>query len=103
MTPSPPPLPVACLVDDDAVDPGAKGGLAAEPVNRAKDAQENFLREIEGFVMIAQQIQGQLVDQPLMFGGQLRAGVLVANRAALNQRRLAPADLGPGNGWNRLH
>ena len=103
MPPPPPPLPVPRLIDDDAVDPGPEGGLAPEAVYRAKDAEENFLRQIEGFVVVAQEIQRQLVDHPLMFGDQFRAGVLVASRAALNQRRLAPADLGPRNGWNRLH
>ena len=38
-----------------------------------------------------------------MLGHQLGAGVLVAGGAALDQRRFAAADLGPGNGWNWLH
>ena len=70
---------------------------------RAEDAEEDFLREIERFVVIAEEVQRQLVDHPLMLGDQLGAGVLVAGGAALNQRRFAPADFGPGDGWNWLH
>src|SRR5204863_7539636 len=43
MTAAPPALPVARLVDDDAIDPGAKSGLAAEAADGAEDPQEDFL------------------------------------------------------------
>ena len=43
MPSSPPALPVPGLIDDDAVDPGAEGRLAAEGVNGAEDPQEDFL------------------------------------------------------------
>ena len=103
VTPPPPPLPVARLVDDDAVDPGAEGRLAAEAVDGAEDPQEDFLREVERFVVVAEEVQRQLVDHPLVLGHQLGAGILVARRAALNQGRFPPADVGPGDGSNRLH
>ncbi len=103
VAPPPPALPVARLVDDDAVDPGAERRLAAEGVNGAEDPQEDFLREVERFVVVAQQVERQLVDHALVLGDQLGAGVLVARGAALNQQRLAAADVRPGNGSNRLH
>jgi hypothetical protein len=99
----PPPLPVARLVDDNAVDPGAKGRLPPEPGKGAEHAEEHFLRQVERLVVIGEQVQGELVHHTLMLGDELRAGVLVAGGAALYQRRLAPADLRPGDGWNWLH
>ena len=84
----PPALAVPRLVDDDAVDPGAERGLAAEGVNGAEDPQEDFLREIERFVVVAQQVERQLVDHALMLVDQLGAGILVARGAALDQRAL---------------
>src|SRR4030095_6926570 len=60
MTPPPPALPVARLIDDDAIDPGAKAGMAAERVDGAEHAQEDFLRKIERLVMVVQQGEGQL-------------------------------------------
>ena len=103
MAPSPPALPVAGLIDDDAVDPGAEGGLAAEAVDGAEDPEEHFLREVQGFVVIAQQVQRQLVDHALMLAHELRAGVFVARGAALNQAGFTPVDIRPSDGSKRFH
>ena len=89
MTASPPPLPVPHLIDDDAVDPGAEGGLAAETRNGPEDAQKNFLRQVERFVAIAQQVQRLRVDHPLVGGYQLGARGFVARGATLDERRFA--------------
>ena len=94
--PAPPALAVARLVDGDAINPG----LAAPtgPRNdgqRAEDAQEDFLREVQGFVAVAQQMQGQLKHHALVAGDQLGAGRLLAGGAALYQRRFAGANLSP--------
>src|SRR6185436_5411174 len=97
MTTAPPALAVARLVDHDAVDPGAEGRLAAKSVDGAEDAQEDFLREVQRFVMVAQQVQGELVDHALMLADELSAGVLVADGTALNQPGFAPVDVGPCN------
>ena len=66
VAPPPPALPVARLVDDDAVDPGAEGRLAAEAVDGAEDPQEDFLRQVERLVVVAQQVERELVDHALV-------------------------------------
>ena len=43
VTPPPPALAIARLIDDDPVDPGAEGRLAAERRERPEDPQEYFL------------------------------------------------------------
>ena len=72
-------------------------------MDRSEDPQKDFLRKIEGFVVVSQQIQRQLVDHPLMLGDQLGAGILVSSGAALNQRRFAPTNVRPSDSSNRLH
>ena len=96
MAPPPPPLPVRRLVDDDPVDPGAQRRLAAELRERAEHAQEHFLRQVQRFLRVAEQMQRQLVDHPLMVGDQPRAGVLVAGGTLLHQR-----PIGAGGVWPR--
>ena len=103
MAPPPEPVAVARLVHGDAVDPGAQARLAAEAVNRAEDAEEDFLGEVERFVPVAQQVHGQLDDHPLVLGHQLGAGRFVARRAALHERRLATADVRPTDDARLLH
>lgn len=82
--PPPPPLAVTRLVDDDAIDPGLQCGLAAEVVNGAEYAEEDFLREVEGFVAVTQQVQGELVDHPFMARDEFGAGGRLACRAAFD-------------------
>ena len=77
--------------------------MAAEGVNGAEDPQEDLLREVERFVVVAQQVERQLVDHALVLVDQLGARVFVVRGAALNQQRLAAADFRPGDGSNRLH
>ena len=103
MATPPPALPVARLVDDDAEDPGAQRGMSAEGVDGAEDPQEHFLREVERFVVVPQQVERQLVDHPLVLVDQVGARIFVVRGAALNQQRLSAADLRPGDGSNRLH
>ena len=103
VAPAPEPVPVARLVDGDAIDPGAQRRLAAEPGDGAKDAEEDFLGEVERFVAIAEQVHGQLDDHPLVLGDQLGEGHLVAGRAALNERGFAATDLRPPDDARLLH
>src|SRR4029453_13970920 len=103
MAAAPPALTVARLIDHDAVDPGAQGGLAAEALDRPEDTKEHFLRQVERLVVVRQEVQRELVDHPLMLGDQLGAGILVAGRTALDERRLTPADGRPGKGGHGLN
>ena len=64
-------------------------------MNGAEDAQEDFLREVEGFVAVAEQVDRQLHDHPLVVGDQLCTGVFVARCTPLHQRRFANADARP--------
>ena len=103
MAPAPEAVPVARLVHGDAVDPGAKARLAAEAVDGAEDAEEDFLRQVQRFVAVAQQVHRQLDDHPLVLGDQLGAGRLLAGCAALHERRLAAADVRPTCDPRLLH
>ncbi len=66
--PAPPALTIARLVDGDPVNPGPERRLTAERVNGAEDPQEHFLRQVEGLVTIAQQVQGELKHHPFVAG-----------------------------------
>ncbi len=101
MATPPEPVPVARLVDRDAVNPRAKARLPPEPVNRAEHTQEDFLRQVERLVAIAQQVHGELDDHPLMLSDELRARHLVVQCAPLHERGFADADVGP-TGRTRL-
>ncbi len=80
----PPTLAIAGLVDADPVDPGLERGLAAELVDGAEDAEKDFLGQVEGFVAVAQEVQGELVDHSFVAGYQLGAGRGLTRRAALD-------------------
>ena len=103
MAPPPEAVPVARLVDGDPVDPGAKGGLAPETGNRPKYPQKDFLRQVEGFFAIAQQVDGQLNDHPLVLGDELGTGGLFAHCAPLHERRFADANFRPTDCAGLLH
>ena len=103
MPPPPPALPVPGLIDHDSVDPGPERGLAAKPVDGPEDAEEDFLGKVERLVMVAEEVQRQLIDHALVLADELRAGILVADGTALNQPGLATVDVGPCNGSKRLH
>src|SRR4029453_3819038 len=62
-----------------------------------------FLRQVEGFVVVAQQVERELVNHPLVLVHKVGAGVLVVRGAALDQQRLPVAHFRPGDGSNRLH
>ena len=103
VTPPPETMAVARLVDGDAVNPGAQRRLPAEPGNGAKHAEEDFLRQVERFVAVAEQIDRQLDDHPLVLGDEFGKRRLVAGRATLDERRFAAADLRPPDGARLLH
>lgn len=69
--------------------------MAAEAPDRAEDAEEHFLGQVEGLIAVAKQVQGQLVDHAHVAGNELRARSLLTGGAALNERSLAIADLSP--------
>jgi hypothetical protein len=103
VAPSPEAVAITGLVDGDAVDPGAKARLAAEAVDRSEDAEEDFLREVEGFVAVAEQVHRQLHDHALVLGDELRAGKLFPGGTALDQHRLSAADVRPARNPRLLH
>jgi hypothetical protein len=103
MASPPEPVPIAGLVDGDAINPGAEARLTAEAVDRAENAEEDFLGEVERLVAVAQQVHRQLHDHALVLGNQFRAGKLFPGGAALDQHRLAPADVGPTRNPRLLH
>ena len=53
--------------------------------------------------MVAEKIQRQLVHHALVLVDEIRAGVLVARRTALDKGSFPPPDFLPGDGSNRLH
>jgi hypothetical protein len=67
--------------------------MSAEPVNRAKDSQEDFLRQVERLVAVTEQVDCQLDHHPLMLADQLGARRLVALCTPLHQGRFATAKI----------
>ena len=59
--------------------------MAAERVDGPEHAQEDFLRQVEGFVVVVEEVERQLVHHALVLADELGAGILVARRAALDQ------------------
>jgi hypothetical protein len=94
---------VPCLVDGDAVDPGAKARLPPEAADRPEDAEKDLLGEVQGFLAVAKQVDCELHDHPLMLGDELSAGRFLARCATLDERRFADADFGPTNYAGLLH
>ena len=70
---------------------------------RPKDAEKDFLREVEGFVVVAEQVQRELIDHPLVLGDELGAGVFVAGGTALDEGGFPAPDVRPCDGGNWLH
>jgi tetratricopeptide (TPR) repeat protein len=103
MTPPPEAVPVAGLVHRDPVNPGAERRLTAKTADRPKHPQEHLLRQVEGFIAIAQQVDGQLHDHPLVFGDEIGKGDFIALGAPLDQRRFSSANFGPADCPYLLH
>src|SRR5262249_19482080 len=103
VAPPPEAVPVARLIDRDAVDPGAQARVTAEAVQRAENFEEHFLREVQGFVAVAEEVDRELYHHALMLGHELGAGGFVAVDTLLNERRFAAADVGPPNNTGLLH
>ena len=103
MTAAPEPMTVARLVDGDAIYPRAKAGLPAEAMDCAEDTKEDFLREVERFVAVAEQIDRQLHDHPLVFSDEFGAGRLIPRCTPLHQRGFADADIRPICSTGLLH
>jgi hypothetical protein len=96
-------VPIARLVDRDAIDPGPKARLAAKAINGSKNAEEDFLGQVEGFIAVAEEVHRQLNDHSLVFLYELGAGGFVAGSAPLDERRLTPADVRPTDDPRLLH
>ena len=94
--PPPPALAVPGLIHDDAEDPGTAGGLTAEAMDSTEDPQKDLLRDVEGFLAIAEQIERELKHHPLVLGDELGTRLVVAGSAALDERCFPPAQLRPG-------
>ena len=96
--PAPPPaLPVLCLVDHDPVDPRAERRLAPKGPKRTEDSKKYLLRQIEGVVMVAQQVERQLVDHPLVRFDELCASLVVTGSTTLDEGCFVTADLRPSD------
>lgn len=88
-------MPVPGLVHHNPVDPGLDCGLAAKTANRAEDAKEDLLGQVERLIAVAEEVQRQLHDHPLMLGNELGERDLIPSRAALDECRLSPSALRP--------
>ena len=69
--------------------------MAAEPVNGAEHPQEYFLRQVQRFVAVAQEVHRQLDDHALVLGDQLGTRQLLAGGTPLDERRFAAPDIRP--------
>ena len=103
MPAAPPALAVLRLIDDDAVDPGAEGGLAAKAAESAKHPEEHFLRQVQSLVGIAEKMEGQRVDHALVRVHEVRAGAFVADCATFDEGSFSRVYVGPTDSASVLH
>jgi hypothetical protein len=71
--------------------------LAAEAMNRPEYAEEDFLGEIKRLLAIAEQVDRQLDDHPLVLADEIGAGGFVAGCTPLHQRRFTSANVRPAD------
>src|SRR4029078_13350123 len=93
VTPTPEAMAVPGLIDGNAVDPRPQAGVAAETMDGAEDAKEDVLREVERLVAVAEQVDGQLNDHPLVLAQQFGKGSVFPGRTALHKGGLATPDV----------
>ena len=62
-------------------------------MNGPEYPEEDFLREVERFVPIAEEIHRELHDHALVLGDQIGARRFIAGGAALHERGFAAADV----------
>lgn len=77
--------------------------MAPEPMERPEHTEEHFLGEVERLVAVAQQVDRELHDHPLMLRDELGAGGFFALGAAIDERRFAAADVRPSDDSRLLH
>src|SRR6188472_2033196 len=95
MTTPPPALPVAGLIDDDAVDPGPESRLAAETGERPEDSEKDLLRQVQGFIGVLEEVQRKGVNHALVSIDQVGAGGFVAGVTAFNKGSFRSVYVGP--------
>ena len=83
-------LPHAAVVIDaqvaaDADDPGLEIGAAIERVQRLEDLQEDVLRQIFRFVVLADELIGDVEDLAPVLAHDLFPGDLIARQALLDE------------------
>jgi hypothetical protein len=71
-------------------------------VNGAEDTEKHFLREVEGFVAVAQQVDRQLDHHARVFGDELGAVGFVVRCTPLHKGGFANADVRPRRGAGLL-
>lgn len=96
-------VPVASLVDCDAIDPGTKRRLTSELADRAEHPDEDVLREIERLVAVAKQVHRELDDHALVLSDQIGKRQLISSGAPLNEFGLADTNFGPVGSAYLLH
>ena len=72
-------------------------------MDRTEDPEEDFLGQVEGFVVINEEVERQLMHHPLVLGDELAARVFVSGGATLHEHRFAAPDVRPGEGASWLH
>src|SRR4051794_19240464 len=59
-------LQVPAMVDRDAVEPRAPGSLPSELIHFAESLEEHVMRRILGFLRIAKESQGQIINRTVV-------------------------------------
>ena len=61
-------LEIAAMVDGNAIEPGAPGGIAAELIHLAESLEKNVVRGVLGLLRIAQKAQGKVINRAAVRG-----------------------------------
>ena len=70
----------------DADQPGLEIGAPVERVQRLEDLEEDVLRQVLGLVVLAGELVGDVEDLPPVLADDLFPRLLIAAKAALDQR-----------------
>src|SRR5574341_2419380 len=100
---APPTLPIPRLIYGNAVNPRPQRGLTTEAMQRSKDSQEDFLRQIEGFVAISEQMAGQPEYHAMVLRNKECTCILVARDTALHEQAFTPRNFSPAGSAGLFH
>ena len=93
VAPLPETVTITRLIDGNPVNPGPQRGLPSESMNGAEHPKEDFLRQIERLVAVAEHVHRQLNHHSLMLSNELGTRRLLTLGTPLHEGRFATGNI----------